>query len=256
MSQAALDTADNITAIIGGTGLTELKGLTLLDDIQVNTPFGPTSAPIKRGILDGHQVLFLARHGHPHAIPPHMVNYRANIWALKQLGVTAILAVNAVGGIHDLMGPAHITIPDQIVDYTYGREHTFYDGRQTGVEHIDFTYPYSEKLRAALLESAIALDVPHSDFGVYACTQGPRLETAAEIVRLERDGCDIVGMTGMPEAVLAAELGIDYACIALIVNWAAGKTEEIITMDDIQAAIDTGMGRVISILEHTLTRFD
>ncbi len=235
-------------AIIGGTGLTELEGLKITRSEEVDTPYGNPSAPLVWGELDGHEVIFLARHGNPHRIPPHQVNYAANIYALKQQGVTNIIGVNAVGGIDDAMGPAHVVIPDQIIDYTYGRKHTYFEGEMDDVTHIDFSYPYSENLRQQMITVADGLDIAYSNYGVYACTQGPRLETAAEIVRLERDGCDIVGMTGMPEAALAAEQKIDYACLALVVNWAAGKTENIITMDEIEQAIDEGMGYVRQIL--------
>lgn len=235
-------------AIIGGTGLTELEGLQITHTEEVETPYGNPSAPLVWGELDGHEVIFLARHGNPHRIPPHEVNYAANIYALKQQGVTNIIGVNAVGGIDDAMGPAHVVIPDQIIDYTYGRKHTYFEGEMDDVTHIDFSYPYSENLRQQMITVADGLDIAYSNYGVYACTQGPRLETAAEIVRLERDGCDIVGMTGMPEAALAAELKIDYACLALVVNWAAGKTENIITMDEIEQAIDEGMGYIRQIL--------
>ncbi|WP_250657904.1 S-methyl-5'-thioinosine phosphorylase [Alkalimarinus coralli] len=235
-------------AIIGGTGLAELEGVEVLGQKKVTTPYGEPSGPIVEGQYDGKKVLFLARHGNPHRIPPHEVNYAANIYALKQEGATAIIAVNAVGGIEGVMGPAHVVIPDQIIDYTHGRKSTYFEGEMDSVNHIDFSYPYSESVRQMLIKAAEIHDVAYSDYGVYGCTQGPRLETAAEVARLERDGCDIVGMTGMPEAALAAEQEIDYACLALVVNWAAGKTESIITMEEIEQAIDEGMGYVKKIL--------
>ena len=235
-------------AIIGGTGLTELEGFIIKETKTVSTPYGEPSAPLVFGELDGQEVIFLARHGNPHKIAPHDVNYAANIYALKQEGVSAIIGVNAVGGIDDVMGPAHVVIPDQIIDYTHGRKNTFFEGDMDSVTHIDFSYPYTETLRQQLIAVANQSDIAFSDFGVYGCTQGPRLETAAEIVRLERDGCDIVGMTGMPEAVLACEQKMDYACLALVVNWGAGKTENIITMKEIEQAIDDGMGYIREIL--------
>lgn len=239
-------------AIIGGTGLTELEGLTIKETKVVSTPYGNPSAPLVIGELDGQEVIFLARHGSPHRIAPHDVNYAANIFALKQEGVTAIIGVNAVGGIDDVMGPAHVVIPDQIIDYTHGRKNTFFEGDMDAVTHIDFSYPYAETLRQQLILVANQSDIAFSDFGVYGCTQGPRLETAAEIARLERDGCDIVGMTGMPEAALACEQKIDYACLALVVNWGAGKTENIITMQEIEQAIDDGMGYVKQVLSSVI----
>lgn len=239
-------------AIIGGTGLTQLDGLVIETDETLNTPWGAPSAPLVFGRLGKTRVVFLARHGHPHRIPPHQVNYRANLWALREAGVRSVLAVNAVGGIHAQMGPAHVVIPDQIIDYTSDRGHTFFEGNLEEVTHIDFTWPYAAELRQRLINVARQAAVPFSDFGVYGCTQGPRLETAAEIRRMERDGCDIVGMTGMPEAALAAELKLDYACLGLVVNWAAGKTDHIITMEEIHAAIDEGMGYIRQILRGVL----
>ncbi|VTM09395.1 5'-methylthioadenosine phosphorylase [Pseudomonas aeruginosa] len=182
-------------------------------------------------------MLFLARHGHPHRFPPHQVNYRANLWALKQAGAEAVIAVNAVGGIHAAMGTGHLCVPHQLIDYTSGREHTYFAGDIEQVTHIDFSHPYDEPLRQRLIEALRALGLEHSSHGVYACTQGPRLETVAEIARLERDGNDIVGMTGMPEAALARELDLPYACLALVVNPAAGKSVGIITMAENRTGI-------------------
>ncbi len=196
----------------------------------------------------GRRFLFLARHGADHGIAPHKINYRANIQVLKDLGVSQILAVNAVGGIGPRYGAGVIAIPDQLNDYTWGREHSFYDGGEAGVEHIDFTYPYSENLRQRLVQSADRLQLQLQVGGVYAATQGPRLETAAEVRRLARDGNDLVGMTGMPEAALARERGLDYASVCLVVNPAAGQTEDLITMDDIRKVLATGMDRVKALL--------
>lgn len=197
----------SVYAIIGGTGLTQLEGLTLSESLPIETPYGAPSAPLQRGRYAGREVLFLARHGHPHRFPPHQVNYRANLWALKQAGAEAVIAVNAVGGIHAAMGTGHLCVPHQLIDYTSGREHTYFAGDIEHVTHIDFSHPYDEPLRQRLIEALRALGLAHSSHGVYACTQGPRLETVAEIARLERDGNDIVGMTGMPEAALAREPG-------------------------------------------------
>lgn len=241
-----------VIGVIGGTGLTELEGLQILEYQEVDTPFGAPSSPITWGSLHGCRLAFISRHGNPHRIPPHEVNYRANIWALKHAGITRIIGVNAVGGIHSAMGPAHVVIPDQLIDYTWGRSSTFYEGDLKQVTHIDFSFPYDKHLRKVLCDVAEKVGAPYSDFGVYGATQGPRLETAAEIKRLERDGCDIVGMTGMPEAVLAAELELPYACLSLVVNWAAGKTIEIITMADIEKAIEDGMGHIRAILTDAL----
>ncbi|QKF53579.1 S-methyl-5'-thioinosine phosphorylase [Pseudomonas graminis] len=242
-----------VYAIIGGTGLTQLDGLTIRQSLAVNTPYGAPSGDIHLGEYAGREVMFLARHGHPHRFPPHKVNYRANIWALKQAGAEAILAVNAVGGIHPDMGTGHFCVPHDLVDYTSGRDHTFFADDLEHVTHIDFSFPYSAPLRARLIAALAAEGCAHSDFGVYACTQGPRLETVAEIARLERDGCDIVGMTGMPEAALARELDLEYACLALVVNPAAGKSAAVITMAEIEQALHDGIGKVKATLARVLS---
>ena len=235
--------------IIGGTGLTTLSGLEISGQREVTTQWGKPSSMLSEGVISSQPVLFLARHGDPHRIPPHRVNYRANIQALYDAGVRTVVGVNAVGGIHPEMGPARVVIPDQLIDYTWGRASTFFEDDLEHTTHIDFTYPYSQAARRILIEAAADESLPVSETGVYAATQGPRLETAAEVRRLERDGCDIIGMTGMPEAALAAELNMNYVCLALVVNWAAGKSEQIITMADIEAAIDQGMSGVRRILE-------
>ena len=198
-------------------------------------------------------MLFLARHGHPHRIPPHEVNYRANLWALRQAGATHVIAINAVGGITDNLKTGCFCIPDQIIDYTSGREHTLYEGELDHVTHVDFSYPYDEALRKRLIAAVAACGYNCSNSGVYGCTQGPRLETSAEITRMERDGCDIVGMTGMPETVLARELGLSYACLALVVNPAAGKSTGVITMTQIDAALNVGMSKAKIILARLLS---
>ncbi|MDG9923995.1 MULTISPECIES: S-methyl-5'-thioinosine phosphorylase [unclassified Pseudomonas] len=240
-------------AIIGGTGLTQLEGLTLKQAQNIDTPYGAPSAAVLSGEYAGHEVLFLARHGHPHRIPPHQVNYRANLWALKQAGAEAILAVNAVGGIHSAMGSGHLCVAHQIIDYTWGRAHTFFEGEIDHVTHIDFSYPYDEELRGRLIAALQECGYPHSSHGVYGATQGPRLETVAEIARMERDGCDIVGMTGMPEAALARELELPYACLALVVNPAAGKSSGIITMAEIEAELARGIDKVRAVLGRVLS---
>ncbi len=235
-------------AIIGGTGLTAINELSITETHSIETPYGEVSAPLVSGELSGNEVVFLARHGNDHTIPPHKINYRANIWALKSLGVADVIGVAAVGGIHKDIPPEKIIIPDQIIDYTYGRQHTFFEDDLSEVTHIDFTNPYNEALRKKLLNAATHSNIDVHQSGVYGATQGPRLETASEINRMEKDGCDIVGMTGMPEAALAKELGLHYACCALCVNWAAGKTNQEITMEEIEQAIEKGMALVKTIL--------
>lgn len=242
-------------AVIGGTGLCDWPGAEVLDETAVETPYGAPSALLQRIRYEDAEFLFLARHGKGHQIPPHAINYRANIDALKRAGVDALVAVNAVGGISERFVTGVIAIPNQINDYTWGREHTFFDGSNGKVEHIDFSYPYSQDLRSRLANAAVDADIAFEDYGVYAVTQGPRLETASEISRLARDGNDIVGMTAMPEASLAREAGIEYASIALVVNPGAGLSDNIITMEDIQTVIDTGMLQVKSILAQCIAAY-
>lgn len=233
-------------AIIGGTGLSAIEGLSVLRRQVVGTPYGEPSGHLTIGALGESEIVFLPRHGHAHRIPPHQVNYRANLWALREVGVEQVIAVAAVGGISTEMQPRRIVIPDQIIDYTHGRAATFFEGALEQVVHVDFSYPYCEPLRQRLLSAASGSGLAPVARATYAATQGPRLESAAEIDRLERDGADIVGMTGMPEAVLARELELCYAHCALVVNWAAGRTDngEVITMEEIEANLHHGMGDV------------
>ena len=234
----------NKIAIVGGSGLTKLSGLEVIDKIESATPWGEPSAPITFGKINNLEILFLPRHGNPHTIPPHKINYRANLWALHKHKVSEIIAINAVGGITEQMTPCSIVIPNQLIDYTHGRADSFYEENLTNVKHIDFTKPYSESLRQQLIDTASKNKLDIISEGTYAVTQGPRLETAAEVIRLEKDGNDIIGMTSMPEASLARELGITYACCALVVNWAAGKTDEIITMKIIEENLREGLSRM------------
>ena len=239
-------------AIIGGSGLDQFTGLSAATRRVVRTPYGEPSSAITTGTLGGREVMFLARHGYGHTIPPHRINYRANLWALHELGAREVVAVATVGGIGASFVPGSLAVPDQIVDYSHGREATFFDGSARGVTHIDFTQPYGEELRERILRAAALAQVAVHDGGVYGCTQGPRLETAAEINRLARDGCDMVGMTGMPEAALARELGMQYAAIAVVVNHAAGRGESAGRIDLARAEVLSRqlMQQVISIINH------
>lgn len=236
-------------AIIGGTGLTTLEGLEIVRREVVHTPYGEPSGPLTHGVLNGKQVVFLARHGYGHTIPPHRINYRANVWALREVGVARVIAVAAVGGITPDMGPGMLAVPDQIIDYTWGRASTFFDKDLSHVTHVDFTYPYDQTLRELLLRAGAKAGVQIADGGVYGVTQGPRLETAAEINRMERDGCTIVGMTAMPEAVLAREMNLAYASCAVVANWAAGKGDgSVIEMAEIERTLKDGMEKVRRVL--------
>jgi 5'-methylthioinosine phosphorylase len=211
--------------IIGGTGLTQLANLEVVRRQIVRTPYGDASQPLIFGKIAGNEVVFLARHGGGHTIPPHAINYRANIWALHSVGVTCLLAVATVGSIDASLSPGDIVLPHQIIDYTHGRDSSYCDGIERPVMHIDFTRPYTESLRDICKQAAVNIQQAIHDGGVYACSQGPRLETAAEIDRFERDGADLVGMTGMPEAALARELDMQYAAICPVANHAAGRGE-------------------------------
>jgi len=242
----------NSYAIIGGTGLTRLRGLEITRREVLETPYGEPSAPLAIGSLHGREVVFLARHGDRHTIPPHRVNYRANLWALKHLGISRVISVCAVGGITRDTGPGVIMIPDQIIDYTWSRAHTLFEEDLDAVTHIDFTEPYCVELRQVLLAAAGRAGITVLANGTYGATQGPRLETAAEINRMERDGCGVVGMTGMPEASLARELGLCYAACAVSANAAAGRAAGPITMTDIEATLHDGMQRVRRILEQVI----
>ncbi|KAF0192514.1 MAG: 5'-methylthioadenosine phosphorylase [Gammaproteobacteria bacterium] len=237
-------------AIIGGTGLTSLHNLHIVRREVVHTPYGEPSGPLTYGELGGKEVVFLPRHGSGHNIPPHRINYRANISALKETGVTKVIAVAAVGGIRTDMVPGRLVVPDQIIDYTWSRANTFFEDGLTHVTHVDFTYPYSNDLRDLIIKAAKAARLDIAEEGTYGATQGPRLETAAEINRLESDGCTIVGMTGMPEAVLARELDLSYATCAVIANMAAGRGDGVITMREIEQHLKSGMENVRTLLEH------
>lgn len=241
-------------AVIGGTGLYKLADLQDVETQQPDTRFGAPSGPIRIGTLDGHRVAFLARHGEGHSLPPHKINYRANLAALQALGATRVLAMNTVGGITERFGPRVLACPDQLIDYTWGRISTICEEPGTDVLHVDFGEPYTRSLREAVIEAAQRAGVELVADGCYGATQGPRLETRAEIARMRRDGCDLVGMTGMPEAGLARELGLEYACLAIVANWAAGAgpdVDEVITLQDVLdnvAAASSGLPRLLSAL--------
>lgn len=242
-------------AIIGGSGLTQLASLDLTHRKAIRTPYGEPSGALTFGRLKGREVVFLARHGYGHTIPPHEVNYRANIWALREGGASEIVSVASVGGIRADLGPGTLVIPHQIIDYTWGRRATFFEGGDVPVTHVDFTQPYTESVRQKLLAAARACGEPVLDGAVYAASQGPRLETAAEIDRLERDGAEVVGMTGMPEAALARELDLAYAAIAVVVNHAAGRGEsaEGVRLEGIEQMLHQTIARARRVIEELVT---
>ena len=238
-------------AIIGGSGLTKLANLEIGRRKVARTPYGDPSGPVTFGRIAAHEVLFLARHGYGHTIAPHEVNYRANLWALKQAGADEVVSVASVGGIRNDIWPGTLLLPHQIIDYTWGRPATFFEGPGAPVNHIDFTEPYSRRMRERLLEAAAAAGERLTDGGMYAATQGPRLATAAAINRLESDGADVVEMTGMPEAALAREIALEYAAIAVVANYAAGRgdSRRAVALERIEAVLEEAMGRVRRIIE-------
>jgi len=239
-------------AIIGGTGMTDFEGLEITKQQTLHTPYGETSSPIIHGTYCGKSIVFLARHGSQKNIPPHKVNYRANMKSLKELGVTNVIAIASVGSIHPDMQPKDLVIPHQIIDYTWSREQTFFAEGLDHVTHIDFTEPYCENLRDKLLTAAQGVDFQVHFQGVYGATQGPRLETAAEIDRMDRDGCDIVGMTGMPEAALARELELCYATCAIVANQAAGRSPTPISLAEIKANMSESIQHVYQLLAEVI----
>ncbi|QKK02438.1 MAG: S-methyl-5'-thioinosine phosphorylase [Pseudomonadota bacterium] len=234
-------------AIIGGTGAVDLFEPGEIRRIE--TTYGQPSAAPCRVRIGQLSAWFLARHGRPHRIPPHCVNYRANIEALRSLGVRRVLALNAVGGIADSPGTGGLVIPDQVIDYTWGRPHTFSDGAHVPLKHIEFASPFDGPLRRAVLAAAGQADIAVHDGGCLAVTQGPRLETAAEVRRLARDGATLVGMTAMPEAALAREAGLDYLSLCIVANPAAGLGDEAISEAAIHAVLAGAMRRVHALLE-------
>ncbi len=242
-------------AIIGGSGLTSLGNLNVTRREVMRTPYGEPSGALSFGQLGGCDIVFMPRHGYGHTIPPHQINYRANLWAVREAGVAGVLAVTSVGGIREDFGPGTLVAPDQIIDYTHARQHTFFEGRESTigapVSHIDFTWPYSKALRDRLLAAAKRAGETLHDGGVYGATQGPRLETAAEVARMERDGCDLVGMTGMPEAALARELALEYAGLSVVVNHAAGKGDsaQAISVEHLGGVMRLAIARVQRVVE-------
>ena len=244
LEQAPID-----LAVIGGSGLYQFPGLENATRHALDTPYGAASGEVLIGDFAGRRVAFLARHGEHHTLPPHRVNYRANLWALHSLGARRVVGINAVGGIRGDTGPRAIVVPDQLIDYTHGRLSSYCDVDGAEVKHIDFSAPYAESLRQQLLAAAAKAGIAVIGGGCYGATQGPRLETRAEIARMKRDGCDLVGMTGMPEAALARELALDYACLALVANFAAGCGDEAqISIEEIFAHLAVATAQVPRIL--------
>ena len=245
-------------AVIGGSGLTQLANLEITRREIVRTPYGEPSGPVTFGHIGKAEAVFLARHGYGHTFAPHEVNYRANLWALNQLGVTRVVAVATVGGIAPELGAGTLALPDQIIDYTWGRPSTYFEGAEQPVTHIDFTYPFDQETREMLRAAAADAGVPIVDGGTYGAVQGPRLETKAEIDRLDRDGATMVGMTLMPEAALDRELKLRYAAITVVVNPAAGRgtSAKSVSVQEIGRVIEETMSMVRLIVAKAVERHD
>ena len=237
-------------AIIGGSGLTQLANLNVVRREVVRTPYGEPSGALTFGRLCEQPVVFLARHGYGHTIPPHQVNYQANLWALKEARAEVIISVASVGGIRADLCPGTLVVPDQIIDYTWGRPSTFFEGPGAKVTHIDFTEPFCARARHLIAEAAREAGHATIQGGALGVTQGPRLETRAEILRLKNDGCAIVGMTTMPEAALAREKKMSYATLALSMNHAAGLASSAhgIKLAEADSVLAAGMEKVRAIL--------
>jgi 5'-methylthioadenosine phosphorylase len=234
--------------IISGSGLYELKGLKVKESLDIDTPYGKPSSFIMKCEYEGRVIHFLPRHGRSHSIPPHKVNYRANIWALKELGVQRIISVSAVGGINKDYTPGRIVIGDQIMDFTKNRINTFFDS--SDVVHVDFTYPFCDDMRKIMIETVGRIKMDVVKEGIYIAVEGPRLETASEIEHYRSAGADIVGMTGMPEAVLAREAEICYAGIYVVTNYAAGIKEGKLTTDEVVETMKGSMDKIKELLAH------
>ena len=238
-------------AIIGGSGLSQLGNLKIELRKVARTPYGEPSGPLTFGRVGGRDVVFLARHGYGHTVAPNEVNYRANLWALKEEGVAGVVSVASVGGIRKDLGPGALVLPDQIIDYTWGRPGTFYEGPGAPVTHIDLTEPYTPELRLRILRAAADCGEAVTDGCVYAATHGPRLENAAEIERLERDGADGVGMDAMAAGAGRGGVGLQSAALAVVANFAAGRGASArgVAIEQIESVLAAAMGRVRGILE-------
>lgn len=237
-------------AIIGGTGVYDPQILAGVRTEQVATPYGDVTCQV--GTCQGREVAFLPRHGASHSVPPHLINYRANIWALKQLGVRRVLATTAVGSLNLAMQPGHLVIADQFMDFTKARPLTYFEGGPAGVVHTDFTEPYCPEVRQALVEGGQALGLPVHAAGTYVCTEGPRFETSAEIRAFQRLGGDLVGMTSVPEAVLAREAGLCYATVSMVTNYAAGISPQPLTHEEVLGVMAANAERLRSLAMRAL----
>ncbi|KXB05469.1 5'-methylthioadenosine phosphorylase [candidate division MSBL1 archaeon SCGC-AAA382A03] len=240
-----------VIGIIGGSGVYSVDFIKNTEKRIVETSYGK-SPEIVTGEVEGRKIAFMPRHGEGHSTPPHKINFRANLWALKELGVDRILATTAVGSLNPSVGPGEFVLLDQFIDFTKNRDYTFYEGDERGVVHIDVTNPYCCELRDVLYRKARELEFPVHFSGTYACTEGPRFETAAEIQMLNQLGADVVGMTNVPECVLARELEICYSTISIITNYAAGISENKLTHDEVSEIMDENINKVKKLVFSTI----
>jgi len=238
-------------AIIGGTGIYDPRLLENIRVESVNTPFG--SLAVKVGTYQDKEVAFLARHGEDHSVPPHLVNYRANIWGLKMLGVKDILATAAVGSLNTQMEPKKFVFVDQFLDFTKCRPHTLV---KKGVVHLDMSEPYCPELRKILVDAAQKMGLQHHSAGTYVCTEGPRFETPAEIRMYKKFGGDVAGMTGVPEVVMAREAGMCYASIAMVTNFAAGISQQQLTHREVIEVVNQNVDKMRILIFNVITRLN
>lgn len=238
--------------LIGGSGLYDIQGFVLKQKKSITTPFGKPSDQYLIGKIGKTDIVFLPRHGKKHNIPPHMINYRANIWGFRKLGVDRIISISAVGGIRKGLRPGDIVVLDQTMDMTRNRKSTFYDGKG-GVVHIDFTEPYCPELRRIILKAGKDAGVPVKNGGNYVAVEGPRLETASEIKSFKLLGGDVVGMTGMPEASLAREVAICYTGISVVANYAAGISKTKLTVPEVMKVMHASTETLKRLLKKTFS---
>lgn len=243
--------------LIGSAGLMNYANLEVLQPEAKKTPYGDPSSLLTHGLLQGKEVVLLQRNSDAGTIPPHRINYRANIWALHEAGVKHIFAFAPVNSIRTDLTPGSLVLPDQLIDYTYGRPHTFFDDNFDGTRHIDFRFPYSELLRELVITTANDMDLSITDEATYGVCQGPRLATLAEVNRLERDGCDVIGMSGMPETILARELGIEYTSICFVTHKAAGRRASVtVAQDEIGNVLLNSLTGLRSLMEEVILKLN
>ncbi|EAX46562.1 methylthioadenosine phosphorylase [Thermosinus carboxydivorans Nor1] len=241
-------------AIIGGTGVYDPRILENVREEEILTPYG--AVRYKVGEYAGRAIAFIPRHGSKHSIPPHLINYRANIWAMKKIGVQAILATTAVGSLNTDMKPGDFVLINQFLDFTKNRVHTFYEGGERGVVHVDVTEPYCPALRQKLEKAAKKIGIAIHTKGTYVCTEGPRFETPAEIAMFAKLGGDVVGMTNVPEVVLAREAEMCYATVSMVTNYAAGISAQPLTHGEVLDTMKANTENIKRLIMETISLID